>query len=38
MIEVDYPKGNFGGTHYYALYSLPILAVLVNTAFLQGAT
>ena len=38
MVVLDYPKGNFGGTHYYALYSLPNLAVLVNTAFPQGAT
>ena len=31
MVVLHYPKGNFGETHYYALYSLPNLAVLVNT-------
>ena len=30
MVVLDYPKGNFGETHYNALFSLPNLAVLVN--------
>ena len=38
MVVLHYPKGDLGGTRYYALYSLPNLAVLVNTAFVQWTT